>query len=136
MWPAKGSGSISLVCFFLLLSMFHSSHHKVQFGRHADYEHLLRGTSGLVPNITIFGNVIVSSDKQTLADIDSEKLSPDEYNKLKIKVMRNEHVKDLEQQLPFSLTRWPAVFTNHCPRYIGLTNYDIFNTLFNVRLFN
>lgn len=80
-----------------------------------DFDHLIRGTSGIVQNVTIFGNIIVSSDVKTLSDIDS-KIGPEEVNKLTLKKLRNDHVAQLEKQLPFSLTRWPAVFTNHCPR--------------------
>lgn len=86
----------------------HHSHH------HASLKSALRlGNSSLVPGITISGAVIHGDHS------DGGKALPTNLTLLEGDIVsaRIRHVDKLAAQLPFPLTRWPAVYSLHCPQY-------------------
>lgn len=99
-----------IVFAFLVSSNDHQRHHS---HHHSSLKSALRlGNSSLVPGITISG-AVVNGDHS-----DSGKALPTNLTlEGDIVSARIQNIDRLASQLPFQLTRWPAVFTVHCPQY-------------------
>jgi len=80
------------------------------------------GVSGVVPNITLYGGVIVSDQKSITSSLYThlEAHPHIEHNKTQIGDVlqtRSSNVKRLSSLLPFDLLKWPVINTRPCPNY-------------------
>ena len=80
------------------------------------------GVSGVVPNITLYGGVIVSDQKSITSSLYTQ-IEPHvhiEHNKTHVGDIlqtRSSNVKRLSSLLPFDLLKWPVINTRPCPNY-------------------
>lgn len=80
------------------------------------------GVSGVVPNITLYGGVILSDQKSIASSlyIHQETHTHVEHNKTQIVDIlqtRSGNVKRLSSLMPFDLLKWPVINTRPCPNY-------------------
>jgi len=80
------------------------------------------GVSGVVPNITLYGGVVVSDKKSIIASLYSpiEGHTHEEHNLTHVEEVlkiRHENVKNLTSVTPFELLHWPMINTKPCPNY-------------------
>jgi len=90
---------------------------------HSDPHPSLHGTSTLIPNVTVYGAVIMSnieliydhSQEPTGNQSTASSLSSNGRH-AQLGRLRLEHVRNMSRELPFPLVYWPAVYSKPCPQ--------------------
>lgn len=79
----------------------------------------LLGNGNIVPNITVFGAIIMSDAGKQITSATSagtNEIKSDGHTASELAEMRLIHARQQMQLYPFPLVEWPAVFTRPCPQ--------------------